>query len=115
MNEHEETASEFGKGLAYCLGLFLCHAERGGEVGEDVNLWFNAASDHLFELQTDAAPEKLRDRLEKFRENILHWGHGFSAPMPTQGDKKWTIQEAKDLLRLLDQENGVFVERGEYE
>lgn len=60
MSEEPER-SEFGKGYAYCLGLFLAHAERAGQdqktyksIGAEdrwPSMWFNAAADHLYDLQ----------------------------------------------------------------
>ncbi len=60
--------SEFGKGFTYCIGLFLCHAEREGQD----NYWFNGAADHLFELQI---PEILpfKDEVAKWQEKCLRY------------------------------------------
>ena len=58
--------SEFGKGLCYCIGLFLAHAEREVKTERDAGLWFNAASDHLIELQVEDAPKSVRNRLKEF-------------------------------------------------
>lgn len=127
--------SEFGKGLTYCLGLFLAHAERfqsdkekyqllAEKSGRDAkflcntapHMWFNGASDHLYELQWDQAPKHLRGRLRKFQSKCLEWGHGtIDWSSVSEKDVMWSIQEAKDLLRLIDKANGISVEKGEWE
>jgi len=111
--------SEFGKGLCYCLGLFLSHAERNRHSGLEkyvgFELWFNAASDHLFDLQIDSAPKHLRKRMDRFRTKCIIFGHGFPKKTATLNDFAWAIQEAKDLLRLIDKANKVPTEKGDYE
>lgn len=108
--------SEFGKGITYCLGLFLSHAERySNELEQKEQLphlnvtwaWFNGASDHLYELQTDnkKLSKELNKRLEKFKEDMLNKGHGQDC-MFIKNDKKTVteaIREAQTLL-LIDQE-----------
>jgi hypothetical protein len=121
-DEIEET-SEFGKGLTYCLALFLCHSERDyGKEFEKLNekdehlynvlmidTWFNGAGDHLFDLQIPKdLPKELKKRLEDFQHKILIW----RLPMkkdekPTLEDKKRAINEAKELIRLIDEFYGV--------
>lgn len=133
--------SEFGKGLCYSLGLFLAHAEKlkenirisenirkiypslldteGAKLGEEkaVELWFDGASDHLYELQIDAGPTKeINERLKILKDKCLTW----KLPIePTESPKKedayWAIQEAKDLLRLIDEAHNVPVEKGDWE
>ena len=109
--------SEFGKGLTYCLGLFLCHSERefnrrpGEEKFWRADTWFNAASDHLYELQIPGSlPEPLRIRLTELQDKALSWGHGFGMdgrPKATDADVTWAIKEAKELLRLIDEQFGI--------
>lgn len=107
------TESEFGKGTAYCLGLFLAHAER--RLCSDAQLWFNASSDHLYDLQIPSkCPKALKARLTDFKRKVLIWGHEFSTT-PTQSDIAWSITEAKSLLMELDKLLGVEVIKGEYE
>ena len=130
--------SEFGKGLGYCLGLFLCHSERElykDEVGikfqkeQDerirkgnnndysfsTEMWFNGASDHLYEMNIpNKFSKKLRIRLKVFQDNVLRWGHGFKNDV-TKKDKRWAIQEAKDLLLEIDKINGIEAEKGDFE
>jgi len=121
------TQSEFGKGLVYCLGLFLAHEckferERhimGEEQSKEVGvafLWFNSARDHLLELEWQSAPKGLQGRLRKFQDKVLNWGRLFNTlNNPTDEDVFWACQEAKDMLRLIDKANGVSVVKGEWE
>jgi hypothetical protein len=90
----EETRSEFGKGLAYCLGLFLAHADRfrsekqtykqlnRAAVAKELHAtystieaerWFSSASEHLYGLQVKDAPRALRKRLTTFRDKCVTW------------------------------------------
>jgi len=107
-----KTESEFGKGLTYCLGMFLAHAEmwksRGEfEFGLKPSLWFNGSSDHLYELEMpDKMPKELKKRIILFRDKCLEWGHGFKIEA-TMEDYTWSIEEAKELLRLIDEYNGI--------
>jgi len=128
--------SEFGKGLCYCLGMFLEHAgklhsqlefyrtmrEKHKEEGlftesSAINIWFNGASDHFYDLQWEQAPKHLRKRCKKLMDKSLDIGHGFGeAEMNcTVKDAHWAIKESKDLLRLIDKSNGISVERGSWE
>jgi len=104
-----ETNSDFGMGLTYCLGLFLCHCERRDD-GLNAESWFNGASDHLYDVQIpDNMPPILKDRLTNLKDRALHWGHAFREPRATQKDREWAIQEAKALLIEIDRHFGVEV------
>ena len=120
--------SEFGKGLTYCLGLFLSHAERemwsnekdreesdanfakfGKKEGysHTTELWFNGASDHLYELQIPKTlPVTLQKRLKRFQKKVLDLEHGFNNNC-VRDDKPWAINEAQKLLMLIDKANGI--------
>lgn len=109
--------SEFGSGFTYCLGLFLAHADRNYERLEpesefEVWMWFSAAGDHLFEFQADEAPPAIRERCIALKEKGIEWRYNKSA---TIEDKKWAIQEAKDLLREYDNLCGFVTSKGAYE
>jgi len=114
-------SSEFGKGLCYCLGLFLCHSERDFNSKSDIcnrpDLWFNGASDHLYELQIPKdLPRNLKLRLSNLQTKVLHWGHGFdSKNKPTEEDKLWAINEAKKLLLLIDKHFKIKTEKGDWQ
>lgn len=118
--------SEFGKGLTYCLGLFLAHTDRINsdlevykKIGSNhaYGMWFYGAADHLYDFQSDSAPnELLKNRCKKFYQKCL----SLRLPMEekeqaTKEDYYWAIQEAKDLLRLIDQANGIETEKGDWE
>lgn len=118
--------SEFGQGLTYCLGLFLCHSERDYLISEEdiergiINkpyLWFYAAADHLFDLEIPETLSKpLQNRLKRFRNKVLHWRLTIDKKdKATEKDKQWAIQEAKDLLRLIDKNFGVKTQKGGFE
>lgn len=119
--------SEFGKGLTYCLALFLCHSEREywsrdedneiKKIMDRADMWFNGASDHLYDLEIpDNLPLNLKKRLAKLCSKSIHWGHGFDmGDTPTKDDKKWAIQEAKDLIRLIDKFHGIETIKGDWE
>lgn len=117
--------SEFGKGLCYNLGLFIAHSdslmssiEHYKDIGREkmaYEMWFNGAGDHLFEFQPEYAPKHLRKRCEKLKDKVLDFRISVMGNGATAEDVKWTTQEAKDLLRLIDKANGVPVEKGDYE
>ena len=135
-----QTRSEYGKGLAYSIGLFLAHADRlrsekqtykhsdqenavARELDATYSLvelerWFAGASEHLHELQIAAAPTELRNRVRDFRDRCLAWSQGFISnrkSAPTKGDYEWAIREAKDILFELDRINGVNPIKATYE
>jgi hypothetical protein len=123
--------SEFGKGTAYCLGLFLAHADRyrfdkecamripGYSTEHLAEMWFSGSSDHLYELVIPKNyPPVLKKRLEEFKGKCLAWGHDFgigSSMMATEKDVTWAIQEAKSLLRVIDEFHGISTEKGDWE
>ena len=106
--------SEFGKGLTYCLGLFLAHAERKKYL-DDYGVWFNGSADHLYEIDPSTLPSRLKGRVNKFQNKCLEWRLSFATQKPTKDDFEWAIQEAKDLLRLIDKNFGVKTKKGEWE
>lgn len=117
-------SSEFGKGCAYCLGLFLAHSERDyylptdkkGGILNRPGLWFYGAADHLFDLQIPASfPYALKKRLDKFQSKVLHLRLPMDGKEATDEDRKWAINEAKELLRLIDKQIGVKVIKGDWE
>jgi hypothetical protein len=112
--------SEFGKGFTYCLGLFLCHADkRHGDkkIYDSIactrgpTMWFDGAGDHLYEFDTEKAPEPLKEKCNTLKEKALHW----RLSEATWEDVEWAIQEAKDILREYDALQGFEVEKGDWE
>lgn len=97
------STSEFGKGYAYCLGLFLAHAER--EDYSVSHLWFNGAADHLYEFKARTKEEI------NFKDKCLTW----RIEKYTQEDKEWAIDKAKKLLLNYDKKNGYEAIEGTWE
>jgi hypothetical protein len=101
--------AEFGSGLSYCLGLFLCHTRDPGFNTEDeelkkleVSTWFYGSTDHLYDLNwPEALNTNLKRRLEVFKCRCLTLR---SSDSPTIKDKEWAINEAIDLLLEIDKE-----------
>ena len=121
-------SSEFGQGLTYCLGLFLAHAERARDIKNSYSkiglkyqdmwpeIWFNGAADHLFDLVIPSTlSEGLQNRLKNFQSKCLHCRLCLEVNAVTEEDVKWAIQEAKDLLRMIDQEYGIETIQGQWE
>lgn len=102
--------SGFGKGLCYCLGLFLAHAEMANIYKESQQrlgitrwptIWFNSAGDHMFELEIPGfLTVEVRNRLSDLQSKSLHWRCSGDA---TEDDVKWAVNEAKELLRAVDE------------
>ena len=114
----EEESSDFGKGLCYCLALFLEHKhklyseitlykEYKREEWIAVEMWFNGAADHLFDFDTDKAPEGLKERCTILKNKCLGWRLSYNGGHPTQKDAEWAIGEAEELIRLIDESHGV--------
>jgi hypothetical protein len=114
-----EEVSEFGKGFIYNLILFAKHWWKRSEYShamkkinnpeEDaLELWFNGASDHLYELEI---PEKFKgteiEEIAKYiREKGLEFGHGFKEK-PTQKDFDEIFDKLERLAMLIDKELGL--------
>ena len=113
--------SEFGKGQTYNLALFLMHNQmiKGfKDTGKYwATTWFNASSDHLYEFDTSNLKGKLKKRAEKFRHKVLELGHGSGLIniLATEKDVNWAIDEAKQLLMLIDKSHGIKVVKGDFE
>ena len=116
--------SDFGKGCVYCIGLFLAHAERftpRNAIEEEymsAPAWFNASSDHLYELQIpENFPEKLKNKIESFRLEALEIGHGsmMSDEKVTFETVKSSILKANEILMDIDNFMGVEVIKAEWQ
>jgi hypothetical protein len=117
--------SEFGKGFAYCLGLFLAHAdrvreyktygERNGMLGQPAS-WFYGAADHILEMEIpDNCPEEMKNEVAQFINRCVHWRLPIDPPYPTWDDVSWAIQTAKDILLKWDIHCGIPAEKGDHE
>jgi len=116
--EKELRESEFRARLTYCLALFLAHEhmyrnwwEREEEPPPPSDfrfeMSFSRAADHLHELDVNAAPTELRDRIDEFRTKCLGLRLSMGGKQATKEDYLWVIKEAKELIRLIDEANGV--------
>lgn len=94
------------------------HAERKIYEAEDgAEMWFNGASDHLYEMQIpDSLPEDLRSKLDGFKTHVLNWGHGFdmNRQRATKKDVQWSIETAMNLLMEIDKLHGFEVEEADW-
>ena len=124
----EKGESEFGKGLVICLIKFAEHVERWGRIKSDykklkekkseltsfdeayaVWLFFNGASDHLYEIEIPAQWEnsKLADKVKELQEFGLGIGHNDLERKGTEFD----VIKARDMYReialMIDRELGL--------
>ncbi len=128
-----KTRSEFGKGLAYCLALFLAHErdlnkwlEFHERIRKDqdkeakrlemftdqraVEMFFNAAADHFFDFMPELAPKGIKRKCAVLKDKCLGWRCvlSFTKTKPaTEKDARWAIKEAKYLLYRIDKSNGI--------
>lgn len=104
--------SEFGKGFAYNLGLFLAHENTNLTKYADESNWFTAAYDHLYELCVDPKylGDKLAFRVQSFRDFCFD-----KKNKANQHDKEWALQEARDLLLEWDIALEIPAMKGSYE
>jgi hypothetical protein len=120
INQQKYSSSEYGKGFAYCLGLFLAHAERtlyGDKLDGDESLWFSSAGDHVFELCTDSEVlgNDLAEQTKSFRKFVLSRRYNYGGTNVPKEDVYEAIRQAKHLLFLWDAAKGVDCVKGEYE
>lgn len=107
--------SKFGKGLTYCIGLFLAHADRQ-IYANDYSMWFYGAADHLYDLELpNWLPEKLEKRLKQFQGKCITWRLILGKNEVTKKDFDWAINEAKSLLMLIDKHFNVKVKKAQWE
>lgn len=113
-----DNKSEFGKGFTYCIGLFLAHQFMfpRRELREG-NLWFNGASDHLYEL---VIPDNfiMKDECEAWRSLVLEYGHGLNYLCQNNLNEKdisWAIDKGKEFLIAWDKQCGLEAIKGQWE
>ena len=102
-------SSDFGKGFAYCLGLFLAHASNidllKRNSPNDAGFWFYGASDHLIELIIpDQIGIKKKLEIEKFVELVFEYRLSQES---TWADVQKALSFAKNLLLYWDQVCGI--------
>ena len=125
MNTNSVEESEFGRGYAYCLGMFLAHEWRIHEYAKmnerypstDMpSMWFNGAADHLFELEIPTAlPEEKRAEIKEWQHKCLAFRLRMNGEKCTIDDCFLATQKAKDLLREWDNFNGIKTIKGGWE
>jgi esterase/lipase superfamily enzyme len=117
----EEITSEFGKGTIYPLLLWACHLERNKYKEKyDYSMWFNGASDHLYELEI---PKKWKNKplgrkLKKLIDLAFDIGHGdrmLDEEEAIKKDFKKCVILTKEIAFLIDKELGFNPIKGEYE
>lgn len=113
--------SEFGKGFVYNLILFAAHFDR--ELCDmkslcKYNLWFNGASDHLYEFEIPKKWEKktLGKKARKLQRIALDIGHG-KRMMEKDNEKDFheCVKLTKEIGLLIDKELGVNPIKGKWE
>lgn len=110
--------SDFGRGYAYCLGLFLAHAERRFPAfgGNEHSLWFNGAADHLYDLEIPKIlPKKKKKEIEKWRDRCLVLRLCMNGEKCTEKDIFIALEKAKKFLREWDKACDIPSEKGEWE
>ena len=120
-------SSDFGRGYTLCLLQFVFHEPRlsedvarhreHGKEAFGVEMWANAASDHLYDLVTGArVPKAQRDAARALRSDALDCGHGFSRSDWTEANARGWLATARELLRLAGDpstiENAEAIDRG---
>jgi hypothetical protein len=93
---------EFNNGFVTALALFYAHAYQLREAGFEGKwaLVLHAATDHLLEMEIPSSlPPKLRERVERFREEAL--AHRYEADDETA---LRLFEECLEILKLVDEE-----------
>ena len=104
--------SEFGRGFTYCIGLFLAHAERK-IIFNDYSLWFNAAADHLYELQIpNNISDEFKSKIESWQDKCIEWR---IAAEVTKENFEWALNTAKEILFQYDNLCNIETIKAEYE
>jgi hypothetical protein len=119
-----EKTSEFGKGFVYNLILFAKHFEnsmaaKNETLGrETYDLWFNGASDHLYELEIPKQWEdhEIGKKAKELQDLALDIGHG-SRMMQIIDKSEFTkvVELTKEIALLIDKELGVEPIKGQFE
>jgi hypothetical protein len=109
--------SEYGKGFVYSLILFAKHFENQ-KYDKDYSLWFNGASDHLFELKI---PKQFKNtqigkKAKELQELALSLGHGDRMmDKNCENDFFKVIELTKEIGILIDKKLGIKPIRGSWE
>ncbi len=77
-------------------------------------MWFNASSDHFYDIVIpNNFPKELKDRITDLRNKCLEAGHGFTGKVNYEL-VLWSLTEAKELLRLIDEQFGIKTIKANY-
>ena len=113
--------SEFGKGLVICLVKFAEHAER--DIGSKekgwfnaVDRWFNAASDHLYDIEVPAGKEwdAVREKVATLQERALKIGHGFTGGKYKKNEIRKALDLAREIALMIDKVIGLKPDIGDW-
>jgi len=117
----EEKESEFGKGITYCLGLFLCHIENfniyepADPQVRDVmaKTWFYGSTDHLYEIDETGCTDEINKMITELKNFAFDRRNCVNG---TREDIRKCKRMALDILMKID-ENVLRtnVVRGSYE
>ena len=111
-----EEKSEFGKGLVICLVKFAEHAERENHWKDSVadeswgvQMFFNAASDHLYEIEVPARWQgtPIGTKVKELQDFGLMIGHGSTGRKHTKGDIDKAVEMCREIAMLIDCELGL--------
>jgi hypothetical protein len=125
--------SEFGKGLAICLVKFAEHRYRWVEqkrqfekmkcehpdlftLSSEVEMHFNGASDHLFEIEVpkEWQDKEIGKKVKELQDFSLEIGHGFASKEWTEKDIYKAYELCQEIALLLDTEIGLKPDKGQW-
>lgn len=124
-------SSEFGKGLVICLVKFAEHLERhrleldwenkeNKALSNQVQLWFNAASDHLCEIEVPKGKEwnRIRIKVNKLKEFGIERGHGTylmdDKLILTENDIHMALKMTREIALMIDRKIGLKPQLGDW-
>ena len=127
-----KSQSEFGKGLVICLVKFAEHASEWihtkdlyekmradtpslFDESSAVHMYFNAASDHLYDIEIPPGNTPLSKKVSEFKEFALEIGHGFDPTKTwTEADVFKAKKMCQDIAMMIDKELGLKPDIGQF-
>lgn len=118
-----EVYSEFGRGLSLCLVKFFEHGndrelkERTGPGWSSLrspgDMWYNASSDHMYELVVPDDPSfnRIRTEAEWLANHALSIGHGSKGCMSSLDLIQKDLKRAYSLITAIDEMQGCNIVR----
>jgi hypothetical protein len=131
-----DNKSEFGKGLVICLVKFAEHFMKLGgclrqyaEMREKhpeqdttlfteqgaVEMWANAASDHLYEIEVPEGKDwdEIREKVDDLKSLGLQMGHGFTRQFTKEN--AFSLQDTtREIAMLIDKKLGLKPDIGKW-